>query len=289
MPIRPSLPLVSEELEANQREGLLVVPDAILVSDLAGLHRETAAICRGDRGDIEGVGPASTDVPDEEALRRYLCIHFPHKIFEAMECYLSHPAISSTLQQLIGPKVKCMQSMLFIIVSGKPCQTWHKDEFFIPMRDYSLNAAWNALDDATQANGCLWVIPGSHLDRLIWPQKEHRDRRFDCIVEVFQFPYKDGDSIPVEMKAGSIVFFNSYRLYRSIPNRAESGYRRVLANRYISAESLLPWFKSPEGVHQGFKNFRDIVMIAGEDPYTWKGLQDRMPPKVWPSGEEGCI
>ena len=32
----------------------------------------------------------------------------------------------------------------------------------------------------------------------------------------------------------------------------------------------------------------DIVMIAGRDPYSWKGITDRAKPSVRPSGEGGC-
>ncbi len=276
-------------VRAYHSAGFLVVPDAMTAPELAELREETTAICRGDRGAVDGVEPASADATEAEVLRQYLCIHFPHKISETMAHYLSHPVIAGALQRLIGPNVKCMQSMLFVKASGKPGQAWHQDEFFIPTRDCSLNAAWIALDDATQENGCLWVIPGSHRDRLIWPQREHNDRRFDCTGEAFQFPYSDDDAIPVEVSAGSIVFFNGYLLHRSFPNRAAAGYRRVLVNHYMSAESLLPWFPPREGVHQGINDFRDIVMIAGQDPYAWKGLEDRMRPKVRPSGEGGCV
>lgn len=35
-------------------------------------------------------------------------------------------------------------------------------------------------------------------------------------------------------------------------------------------------------------DYRDIVMIAGEDPYPWKPLEEMAAPKVRPSGEGGC-
>lgn len=282
-------PLRAEQVRTYQEDGFLVMPDALTQTELDELRAEATAICRGDRGEVEGVEPAFPEEPEADVLRRYLCIHFPHKISSVMSGYLGHPAIAASLQQLIGPNVKCMQSMLFIKATGKPGQAWHQDEFFIPTRDCSLNAAWIAMDDANQENGCLWVIPGSHRDRLIWPQREHDDRRFDCTGEAFQFPYADSDAIPVEVTAGSIVFFNGYLLHRSFPNRAQSGYRRVLVNHYMSAESLLPWFLPREGEHQGINDFRDIVMIAGQDPYAWKGIENRTFPKVRPSGEGGCV
>jgi hypothetical protein len=180
-----------------------------------------------------------------------------------------------------------MQSMLFIKASGKPGQAWHQDEFFIPTRDRSLAGAWIAMDDATVENGCLWVIPGSHRHGVIWPQHKHNDRRFDCTGEA-EFPYTNDDAVPVEVKRGSIVFFNGYLLHRSLPNYAPGGFRRSLVNHYMSAESLLPWFWTGLEGSVATADYRDIVLVAGRDPYAYKGTEDHASAHVRPSGEGGC-
>ncbi|MCE7986199.1 MAG: phytanoyl-CoA dioxygenase family protein [Caldilinea sp. CFX5] len=277
-----------EAVAFYQEQGYLIVENALSPAELAEMRNETTRICRGELGEVRGVTPAEPNEADDDVLRQYLCIHFPHKISETMLRYLAHPVMRDVLVGVIGPNVKCMQSMLFIKASGKPGQAWHQDEFFIPTRDRSLTGGWIALDDATVENGCLWIIPGSHKRGIIWPQHKHEDRRFDCTGEAFNFPYTDEDSIPVEVPAGAIVFFNGYLLHRSFPNRAKSGYRRVLVNHYMSAESLLPWRPPAEGVHMAIADYRDIVMIAGEDPYRWKGLDEMAKPFVRPSGEGGC-
>ena len=145
-----------------------------------------------------------------------------------------------------------------------------------------------ALDDANAGNGGLWVIPGSHKRGVLWPQEQQNDPRFDCTVESYGFPYKDEDAVPVEVKAGAIVFFNGYLLHRSLPNHAKSGYRRVLVNHYMSASSLLPWMGFEEGMRLAVADYRDIVMIAGRDPYAYKGIEDIARPSVRPTKEGGC-
>jgi hypothetical protein len=137
-------------------------------------------------------------------------------------------------------------------------------------------------------NGCLWVIPGSHKHGVIWPTHYQKDMRFDCTEEAFAFPYKDEDAVPVEVKAGSIVFFNGYLLHRSLPNRARSGYRRALVNHYMSAESLLPWTAHRSGEPAGRADHRDIVLVAGVDPYAYKGLINVMESHVRRDKEGGC-
>ncbi|MEM1099317.1 MAG: phytanoyl-CoA dioxygenase family protein [Planctomycetota bacterium] len=279
-------------------QGFLVIENGFTSEKAAELNADATAICRGEHGAFPGwVGPHDGR-PDAEVLAQYLCVHFPHKCSQVMRDALDHPAIVETLTNVIGPDVKCMQSMLFIKASGKPGQAWHQDEDYIPTRDRSLCGAWIALDDATIENGCLWVIPGSHRRGILWPQAQQDDPRFDCAQESTGFPYTDEDAVPVEVKAGSIVFFNGYLLHRSLPNRAPQGkYRRVLVNHYMSATSLLPWTGVGNADHDTFLDggrsvakcdVRDIVMIAGEDPYAWMGTEDAFQPHVRRSGEGGC-
>ncbi len=282
-------PLINKEhAEFFRKNGYLIVPDALSPGEVEDLRREAVRICRGELGPIPGAPPTRPGESDDEVLKRVLCIHHPHKISKVMHGYLAQQTMVDVLTRIIGPNVKAMQSMLFIKAAGKPGQAWHQDEFYIPTRDRSLTGGWIALDDATTENGCLWVIPGSHRRGILWPQRWHGDRRFDCAGEAIDFPYTDDDAVPVEVKAGSVVFFNGYLLHRSLPNRAKSGFRRAFVNHYMSAESLLPWQPPKEGEAVARTDYRDIVMVAGKDPYAYKGTEDLAHPSVRPSGEGGC-
>ena len=103
------------------------------------------------------------------------------------------------------------------------------------------------------------------------PGPEQDDPRFDCTTESYDFPYADEDAVPVEIPAGTALIFNGYLLHRSLENSGRHGYRRALANHYMSAESLLPWAPPGPGEHMAIADFRDIVLVAGEDPYAYKG------------------
>lgn len=281
--------LTEEHRAFFTQNGYLVVENAVNKAEIEEMNRDAIAICRGDYGAYDGWRGPHEDRSDEEIMRQYLCIHFPHKCSPTMRKHLAHPVIVETLTGVIGPDVKCMQSMLFIKSAGKPGQAWHQDEDYIPTRDRSLTGAWIALDDATIENGCLWVIPGSHKPGVLWPQAQQDDPRFDCAEESYNFPYTDEDAEAVEVKQGDIVFFNGYLLHRSLPNRAAGGYRRVLVNHYMSAQSPLPWFYNERVDSVAKADVRDIVMIAGTDPYAYKGVDDHFRPSVRPSGEGGCV
>jgi ectoine hydroxylase-related dioxygenase (phytanoyl-CoA dioxygenase family) len=263
---------VTDEVERYRRDGYLVVEGLLDHREVAAIREEAVAICSGQRGAIEGLLPVAPGADPDATIARYLCLHFPHKVSELLTQVMRHPRIVDVLARLVGPNVKCMQSMLFIKHAGKPGQAWHQDENFIPTRDRSLTAAWIALDDATVRNGCLWAIPGSHRPGILWPDLAHGDGRFDSVPEArgFPWPREGGESLPV--RAGGVVFFNGYLLHRSLPNTAEAGFRRALVYHYMSAESLLPWDWA--GRTAPTRDNRDIAMVCGEDPHAHKGIAD---------------
>ncbi len=268
--------------------GYFVLDRAFSEKEVDALVADTTRLCRNIDGGIQGILPADPALADEEVLRRILCIHFPHKLSEVMSQALHHPAVVQALTTVIGPNVKCMQSMLFVKAAGKPGQAWHQDEDFIPTRDRSLLGAWIALDDATVENGCLWIIPGSHKPGILWKMEWHGDRRFDCALSSQNFPYTEKDEHPVEVKKGSIVFFNGYTLHRSLPNGAKAGFRRSLVNHYMNANSLLPW-RYQEKTSMALTDYRDIIMVAGEDPYAERGYENLASAYIRESGNGGCV
>lgn len=284
------LPVFSSATSAfadHYREHGFALLDALTSDEVTELNAEALRICRGDLGQIDEER-FSDDESDEAVLRRYLCIHYPHKLSEVAARALANPRVVAALVAVIGPNVKAMQSMLFIKSDGKPGQAWHQDEYFIPTRDRSLTAVWVALDDATVQNGCLWVLPGSHRRGVLYPARDQDDPRFDCSIEAYDFPYADSDAVPVEIPAGTAVVFNGYLLHRSLENSGRHGYRRALANHYMSAESLLGWRPPGPGEHMAVADYRDVVLVAGEDPYGYKGTTEIARPYSRPDKDGGC-
>jgi phytanoyl-CoA hydroxylase len=279
----------NDSVSDYDNRGYLIIPDLLDNGLLEAARAEALRICRGDLGEIDGVTPLGPAEDDAAVLRRYLCIHFPHKVSSLFRDIAQLPAATAALNSIIGPNVKMMQSMLFIKSEGKPGQAWHQDETHIPTRDRSLTAVWIALDDATIENGCLWVIPGSHRSGVLYPDRPLDDPRFDCTREAYGFRYDEQQAIAVELPAGAALVFDGYLLHRSLPNTGRHGLRRALANHYMSAESLLPWFPPAHQEPMGVTDHRDILLVAGEDPYAFKGVTDLMRPHIRPDGRGGCL
>jgi phytanoyl-CoA hydroxylase len=269
-------PLSRQQVRFYIDNGYLAAPGMVSAEELEELKADTVRIARGGYA-CEGLKPVPPGLSDQEVLRSILCIHQPHYISPVMLEYVKHPAICGALSQITAAhlpfwdgSVKCMQSMLFVKPPQFQGQAWHQDEIYIPTRDRSLLGAWIALDDATIANGCLYVVPGSHRAGYLYPQREHKNpEEFDFSDESHGFD--ESAQVPVEVKAGTAVFFNGYLLHRSFKNRS-GVYRRVLVSHYMNAWSHLPW-SIKEGEAPSRADRRCIVPVAGIDPYAWKGYE----------------
>ena len=270
----------SEQVEFYVDNGFLAVPDLLNAAELDELKRDIIYLARGGYPN-QTIRPVSDALTDDEVLSKILAIHQPHYVSPVMEKYTRHPKISGVLSQITGAhlahwsgNVKCMQSMLFIKPPGYQGQSWHQDENYIPTRDRSLIGAWIAIDDAYVENGCMWVIPGSQQPGYLYPTRRHGNPdEFDTHDEMAT-GFDESPRIPVEVEAGSVVFFNGYLLHQSLRNRTQDSYRRVLVNHYLSSESLLPWVKTADEQPVARADVRRVIPVAGVDPYAWKGYEE---------------
>jgi phytanoyl-CoA hydroxylase len=278
--------LTEKQVRFYVDNGYLVVPELITTAEVEELRAEIVRVARG-KYPCEGIKPLPDEMSDAEAVKNILCIHQPHFVSPVILKYVKHPKICGILSQITAAhlpfwdgSVKCMQSMFFVKPPGFQGQAWHQDEIYIPTRDRSLIGAWIALDDATIENGCLYILPGSHRSGYLYPMRAHDNPdEFDFAPESHGFD--ESTEVPVEVKAGSLVFFHGHLLHRSRKNRSNI-FRRVLVSHYMNAWSLLPWHypkadgKGPaEPVSR--LDVRNVVHVAGVDPYAWKGYDT--PPK----------
>lgn len=272
--------LSEENISFYHEKGYLVIENLFDNAEISDIKNEAVEIFKGNRGKIEGIVKMDDNVSDFEVLKNYIAIHFPHKISDRITNYVKHENVANILTKIIGPNVKCMQSMLFVKGPGKPGQSWHQDEYYIPTRDRSLTGVWIAVDDADIENGCLWVIPGSHKNMPIKKRIPYKGNEYGDIDMCTLDPYTDKQAIPVEVKKGSAVFFNGYLFHSSLRNKTKDKFRTALVSHYMSAESMLPW--NWDGRIDLKEDMRDIIMVAGDDPYKHKGISNLTYPYLRP-------
>jgi ectoine hydroxylase-related dioxygenase (phytanoyl-CoA dioxygenase family) len=110
--------------------------------------------------------------------------------------------------------------------------SWHQDSGFIEYAHQPYLTCWIALDDMSEANGTVYLLPYARAGTR--DVVEHvRDRESNDLVGYFG----DDPGDPVIVPAGSIACFSSTLFHRSGPNTTDRT-RRVYVAQY-SAEPIL--------------------------------------------------
>jgi hypothetical protein len=80
------------------------------------------------------------------------------------------------------------------------------------------------LDDATLENGCLEAAPGSHKEGV------QRMRKVDGFGALEMDPenFDERRLVPLELEAGSVIYFGAFLVHRSAPNRSSADRRALL-------------------------------------------------------------
>ena len=125
------------------------------------------------------------------------------------------PIFADLCHDLIGPDARLYwdQAVYKKPEYPKPFP-WHQDNGYTYVEPQAYLTCWVALTDATEENGCPWVIPGGHLKGTL---KHHlTELGWVCRDE-------DGpEAIPAPVRAGGIVVFSSLMPHRTGPNVTQS-------------------------------------------------------------------
>jgi phytanoyl-CoA hydroxylase len=166
-----------------------------------------------------------TETPRIDKVRKMTQLCYFDEVFQAVA---KKSEILDVLQEWLGPNIKLYTDQLMMKPRFHGTVTdWHQDSvawpFFVPQDHVS---CWIALDDATAANGCMTVIPGSHKWGPI--AREYKQK----FLQDPELP----EPVAVEIKAGECMFHHGLTWHRTGANTTPNR-RRGLAMHYISAET----------------------------------------------------
>ncbi|REJ88420.1 MAG: phytanoyl-CoA dioxygenase family protein [Planctomycetota bacterium] len=229
------MPVVQDSTpEAYRRRGYAVVDKLLSPGELAALQSRIAEIAAGPvssfpREYLE-FEPERPESPETVRKVNNLAEFDPE-----LRQLVCGDAILDVVETLIGPDIKLFGSQCFMKPPGGVEKPYHQDSAYFCIEPRALVTCWIALDDVTLENGCLWVIPGSHLGRL----HDHSEPwkigdRVD--IQVPQSRIEIDRETPITMPAGSCSFHHSMLLHRSGPNRTDRS-RRGLAVHFMSSRS----------------------------------------------------
>jgi phytanoyl-CoA hydroxylase len=131
-----------------------------------------------------------------------------------------HPNMVAVLNGIIGPNVQLHHSKMLVKPPANGAAfPMHQDYPYFPHHNHSMLAASVHLDDADAENGCLAVIPGSHLEGPL----NHVGRHY---LNHKEYPISSGTLCPA--KAGDVLFFNYLTIHGSDVNRSDRTRRNIL-------------------------------------------------------------
>ncbi|WP_274365259.1 phytanoyl-CoA dioxygenase family protein [Paenibacillus thermotolerans] len=162
--------------------------------------------------------------------------HSMHQTDLVFRYYAMHDKIADALTDLIGPDIKCVQSMYI----DKPAnlgvgQPYHQDSYYLKTEPDTLTAVWIACDDVDIANGCLHVVPGSQKDEIHPHETPLDPKQRVHFLEVMSARGKA--EVACELKKGDAVFFPGRLLHRSGNNHTSDRHRRAYVLHYADAKS----------------------------------------------------
>ncbi len=229
--------LTRAQIEQFHAEGCVFPIRVMSAADAAALRGRLEAFERQTGGPLKG------------DLR-----HKSHLLFTWLADLIRHSAILDAVEDLYGPDLLCWNTNFFIKEARTPAfVSWHQDSTYWGLSKPDVVTAWVAFTDATEANGAMEYIPGTHtLDQI-----PHRDtfarnnlltRGQEVMVEVDAAQRR---LIPLE--AGEMSLHHVRLVHGSPPN--PSGDRRIgFAIRYMPTT---------------------VAPVAGEDSATLVRGEDR--------------
>ena len=247
--------LTDEQKAIFDSNGYLLVENAVTDEQLAALRTQFAGWVEESRGHSEAYGETidgrarfdlepghSTDMP---ALRR---VNAPTDISDDYYEVMRNSRMTDCVAELIGPNIKYHHSKVNSKLPGAATVVkWHQDFPFTPHSNDDLITALLMLDDVTEDNGPLQVVPGSHKGEIydLW-----HDGVFTGAVDDRVTKNCLANAVTCTGKAGSLCLMHTRLLHGSAPNLSQQP--RTLFITVYSAEDAVPCSPNPvPNRHQG--------------------------------------
>ncbi|MEK9724510.1 MAG: phytanoyl-CoA dioxygenase family protein, partial [Rhodospirillaceae bacterium] len=96
-----------------------------------------------------------------------------HLLFKWLDDLIRDPRILDPIEQLIGPDILCWNTLFWIKEPGAGSfVSWHQDTRYWGLSSDKVITAWLALSEAGVDQGCMRVMPGTHVGDVL----AHEDR-----------------------------------------------------------------------------------------------------------------
>lgn len=224
-----------------REQGYLVVPGAASTWEIAALNAELDGWIDESRRHRENWGTTADGKPvfdlepghsaERPRLRR---VTNPADFSDLYRSVLFEGRLVDLAVALLGPDVKFHHCKINIKLPAMETYVgWHQDHAFEPQTNDSMVTCLLMLDDMTERNGALKVVPGSHAT----PYSHYSDERFAGEIDPGLWPDFERRAVTLTGRAGDLVFLDSWTVHGSPANRSDSP-RRLLIAEYTAADAF---------------------------------------------------
>lgn len=240
--------LTQVQIEFFEANGYLVVENAVTPDQLARLRGDFAGWVEESRSETAAFGEmmdgrARFDVEpghsaERPGLRR---VSSPMEVSKTYYDVMASSRMVEAVADLIGPNVKLHHAKINSKLPRTATKVeWHQDFPFTPHSNDDLVTALLMVDEVTDANGPLEVVPGSHKGPLesLW-----HNGRFTGAVDNVTTERCIGEAVRCTGKAGSVCLMHTRLLHGSAPNTSDNA--RTLYIVVYSAEDAVPLCDNP--------------------------------------------
>ncbi len=149
----------------------------------------------------------------------------PSRYYPGLLKSVYYQKISSISKMLLGEDLEIDFDMFI----SKPPQSnaptpWHQDcAYWINMPDKRAVSAWMPLDEVNLDNGCMWYVPGSHLE----PMRNHSSTAKNGALVC---EGNENEAVAVPLKPGSCVLHHGATVHYSRGNATHNQRRAMILN-----------------------------------------------------------
>lgn len=232
-----------DEIAQFRRDGFLTVAEAVTPAQLAALQAEVARWVEESRAHDTPFGPPTIDgrprfdmgqehTPSHPALRR---VNNPSDISPAFDDVMQRSRMVDMVTDLIGPDLKFHHCKINLKLPGSATEVaYHQDFAYTPHTNDDIVTALLMLDDMTLENGCLTVVPGSHLGPIY---SLFADGAFVGYIDHAISSELRKREIPVTGSAGSVCLMHTRLVHGSDANRSNRS-RGLYICVYAAADAV---------------------------------------------------
>jgi ectoine hydroxylase-related dioxygenase (phytanoyl-CoA dioxygenase family) len=245
-----ALRITDEQIRQYHEEGWFILERAIAEDHLELLRRhcqyavdEVDAEMDRQKTDVLGISKRGS---------RYFCGHTSQRQPELFQ-FIYSPLMAEVCRATLGPEAYVFWEQYVVKMAEAGMHfSWHQDSGYVGMPHRPYLTCWCPLDDVSEQNGTVYVLPYSRAGG-----RALRPHRHDPAINDLVGYEGDDPGVPIVCPAGSIAVFSSVTLHRSGANRSQ-GRRRIYLIQY-SAEPIVGDDGKPRGRTERFLAGGEIV------------------------------